>query len=170
MPPLWFDKSALRAPAGAFSVPYTSAEVSYDLTKLQQLSKIRPAVVSDRMQALRSASPLHPPCSAEVDCSRVSCRVTCQVAQLDYVYTFSVCGTTAPPANCLKADGTSRVDPYWAPAWQTNATETPVPCSLARPARAPSRKPDHQLMPRVVSVSGLIRRAAMAGDGSRCGG
>lgn len=56
----------------------------------------------------------------------IQCCVVSQVAQLDYVYTFAVCSTTKPPANCLAADGTSRVDPYWAPAWQTNGTETAV--------------------------------------------
>jgi hypothetical protein len=30
---------------------------------------------------------------------------------MNYVYTFGVCSTVAPPTNCLKADGTSRVVP-----------------------------------------------------------
>merc|ERR1712100_326680 len=71
---------------------------SYDLTKLQELSQAKPAVVQDRLQ----------------------------VAQVDFQYTFAVCSTVKAPANCLKADGTSRVDPYWAPAWQTNATENAI--------------------------------------------
>jgi len=84
--------------SGAFEAPFAATSVHYDLTKLQQLSQVKPAVVKDRMQ----------------------------VAQLDYVYTFAVCSTTKPPANCLAADGTSRVDPYWAPAWQTNGTENAI--------------------------------------------
>jgi len=69
---------------------------SYDLSKLQELTSTDPATFHDRMQ----------------------------VAQKDYLYTFSICGNVAAPKNCQNADGTSIVDPYWAPAWQTNATQT----------------------------------------------
>jgi len=76
----------------------TGKGATYDLTKLQELSQTKPAEVVDRMQ----------------------------VAQMNYVYTFGICSTVAPPTNCIKPDGTSRVDPYWAPAWQTNSSETDI--------------------------------------------
>jgi len=74
----------------------TGKGASYDLTKLQELTQTKPFVVRDRYQ----------------------------VAQKDYVYTFGVYHTVEPPKMCLNADGSSRVDPYWAPAWQTNGTQT----------------------------------------------
>jgi len=36
----------------------------------------------------------------------------------EYKYSFGVCTTIAPPAACLKADGTTSGGKYWAPAWQ----------------------------------------------------
>jgi len=74
----------------------TKQGATYDLTKLQELSQTKAAEVHDRMQA----------------------------AEKDYLYTFGICSTVAPPANCKKPDGTSRKDPYWAPAWQTNSSQT----------------------------------------------
>merc|ERR1711998_519429 len=74
----------------------TGKGAKYDLSKLQELTEAKPLVVRDRYQ----------------------------VAQKDYQYTFGICNTVAPPANCKNDDGSSRVDPYWAPAWQTNATQT----------------------------------------------
>lgn len=69
---------------------------SYDLSKLKAMSMVKPLLVKDRMQ----------------------------VAEKDYLYTVGICTTVAPPANCRKADGSSRVDPDTAPAWQTNASQT----------------------------------------------
>merc|ERR1711988_86699 len=49
-----------------------------------------------------------------------------QTSQNDYVYTVGVCKTVKPPANCLLANGDSRVRHYWAPAWQTKENESPA--------------------------------------------
>ena len=91
---------------------------TYDLTKLQELSEAKPAMVHDRLQANNRNNSL---CFAKYNPqtlrlrtkeSNTSRHVTCvlfQVAQMDYVYTFGVCTTVAPPPNCVKPDGTSRV-------------------------------------------------------------
>jgi len=71
---------------------------SFDLTKLQELSQNKPLTMADRMQA----------------------------AEKDFKYTFGVCTTVAPPGICKMADGSPQVnkDAYWAPAWQTNTTQS----------------------------------------------
>merc|ERR1712178_7640 len=69
---------------------------TYDLTKLKELTVTKELTVRDRMT----------------------------VAEKDYQYTFGICTTVAPPKNCQKDDGTSRVDPTTAPGWQTNASQT----------------------------------------------
>lgn len=49
-----------------------------------------------------------------------------QSAEKDYLYTFGICKTVAPPTNCLNADGSSRVRWDWSPGWQTKSTESPT--------------------------------------------
>jgi len=74
----------------------TGKGASYDLSKLQELAEAKPLTAQDRLQ----------------------------VAQKDYLYTFGICNTVAPPENCLNNDGESRVGLYWGPGWQTNASQT----------------------------------------------
>jgi len=47
-----------------------------------------------------------------------------QTGQSDYLYTFGICHSVAPPANCLKADGTPQVKVATAPGWQTKRSES----------------------------------------------
>merc|ERR1712070_274765 len=47
-----------------------------------------------------------------------------QTNELDYVYTFGICGSVAPPTNCLNQDGSSRVQYDYSPGWQTRASES----------------------------------------------
>jgi len=46
-----------------------------------------------------------------------------QVYQKDYIYTFGICSSVAPPKNCLDETGKSRVRYDTAPGWQTKATD-----------------------------------------------
>merc|ERR1711871_890511 len=76
----------------------TGKGASYDLTKLADMSRERPLVITDSVQD----------------------------SQADYQYTFGICNAVASPANCLNPDGSWRVHNYWMPAWQTNRTENDI--------------------------------------------